>query len=380
MNGEVEISIVLPCLNEEEALKSCIQEAQETLDRVGRRGEIIIVDNGSTDRSREIAEENSAIVINESREGYGYALRKGITSARGKYIIIADADGSYDLTQIPEFLECLENGSDLVIGNRFNGRMERGAMRLLNRFGNIVLTRIMKVLFRTGIHDTHCGMRGFTKTAYERMHLVTGGMDFASEMIINSSLAGLSIKEIPAHYRRRRGNSKLSVFRDGWRHLEFMILYSPTKLFLIPGISLFILGIIPLLALVRGQIIINGRAYDVHLMVMGSLFSLLGFQIANLGLIVKAYSLSQRFVVRDRVIEFFYHKFTLGKGLLVGIVLFLLGFIPALAVVIDWARSNFGPLNEIRRLLVASYFMIVGVQVVFSSFIASIMVIKHSEK
>lgn len=279
-NGHLEVSVVMPCLNEEATIGICIEKALKALDTLGVSGEVVIRDNGSTDRSIEIARAygDRVVIVHEAERGYGSAYLKGFETARGRHILMGDSDDTYDLSELNRFLETLREGYDLVIGNRFKGHILPGAMTWSHRYiGNPVLSGILNLFFRTGIGDAHCGMRAFTRSAYERMHLQTTGMEFASEMIINASKAGLRMTEIPITYYPRRTRSKLNSLSDGWRHLRFMLLYSPTWLFLFPGSILFGLGILILLLLLPGPFLIAGHAYDIHFMVLGSMLALLGF-------------------------------------------------------------------------------------------------------
>ena len=260
---EIEVSVVMPCLNEEETIGACIEKAQNTLNELGIQGEIVIADNGSTDTSVEIAERLGARVVHQPLQGYGAAYLAGIAAAAGQYIIMGDSDDTYDFTDLERFITPLRNGYDFVIGNRLKGKILRGAMPPLHRYiGNPVLTGILNLLFRSGISDAHCGMRSFTQEAYQQMELRTTGMEFASEMIIKAIKADLKIEEIPITYYPREGESKLNSFRDGWRHLRFMLMLSPTYLFLIPGILLFLLGLVGTFALLPGPLQIDSHTYD----------------------------------------------------------------------------------------------------------------------
>ena len=270
------VSVVMPCLNEHETLGICIQKAQDTLKALAIDGEIVIADNGSTDGSQDIARSMGARLIEEEEKGYGNAYRAGISAAKGDYIIIGDSDDSYDFTDLGRFIEKLKQGFDLVMGARFKGKIEKGAMPWMHRYiGNPILTRILNTFYRAGISDAHCGMRAFTKKAYKKMALQTAGMEFASEMVIKAALLKLKITEIPItlHPDGRSGAPHLRSFRDGWRHLRFMLLHSPSHLYLWPGSALLAIGLVTSSFLVLAPIQVGGRLVDMHVMVLGSLIS-----------------------------------------------------------------------------------------------------------
>ncbi|HUI27936.1 MAG TPA: glycosyltransferase family 2 protein [Candidatus Kryptonia bacterium] len=377
-SDEIELSVVLPCLNEAETVGPCVRLAVETIKRLGIAGEVVVADNGSTDGSAEIAAREGARVVHESRPGYGSALMRGIEEARGTFIIMADADQSYDLSDLDRFLTGLRNGADVVMGSRLRGRIEPGAMPWLHRWiGNPVLSGLLNFLFHPGISDAHCGMRGFSKDAYRRMQLQTTGMEFASEMVIKGALAGLRMTEIPItlHPDQRNRPPHLRSFRDGWRHLRFMLLFSPTYLFLAPGLACMSVGLFALLALVHGPRHLFGLRFDVHYMVVGSLLTLLGFQIIAMGFFAKAYSHAARLYAPDRSLRMLGRFFNLERGLLAGGGVFLIGLAINVAIVIDWLRSGMGALNAVRPALLASTLMVLGAQMVFSSFFMSMLVI-----
>ena len=372
----VSVSVVMPCLNESETLATCIKKAQSTLEKLGIEGEVVVADNGSTDNSVEIARSLGARVVIENKKGYGNAYRAGIAAARGKYIVIGDSDDSYDFTEIGRFIEPLQDGAEFVIGTRLKGKIEKGAMPWLHRYiGNPILTGILNWMFHSGISDAHCGMRSFTKDAYKRMNLQTTGMEFASEMVIKAAQLGLRTVEIPItlHPDGRSGSPHLRSFRDGWRHLRFMLLNSPTHLYLWPGTILFTLGIIALLALLPGPVHIAGRIVDLHVMVLGSMLAILGFQIINIGVYARIYAVTHHFRPQDETLKRAFKLFNLERGILVGSLVFAIGFFTDLYILIKWIASGFGPLNEVRLALLASTFIIIGVQTIFSSFFLSMI-------
>lgn len=375
----VEVSVVMPCLNEERTVGTCIKKAFHSLQRLNLVGEVIISDSGSTDRSVEIAKSLGARVVYEPTKGYGNALRKGIKEAQGKYIIMGDADDSYDFSKIEGFIKPLKRGYDVVIGTRFEGKVTPGAMPWLHRYiGNPLLSWYLNRLFHTRVSDVHCGMRSFTKDAYQKMNLQSTGMEFASEMVIKASKANLKITEIPItlYPDGRKGKTHIRSFRDGWRHVRLMLMYSPTHLFLIPGIILMVIGLILSLALLQGPIYIGGRIYDFHFSLLGSLLTILGFQVINLGLYARAYAFKKQIEKDDKFMEKFYKYFSLERGLIVGFLVFLIGLLIDSYTLVKWIRSDFGPLFEISRISFATTLLIIGIQIIFSSFLLSMLDIK----
>lgn len=376
------VSVVLPCLNEAETMETCVTKAVETLRALGLPGEVIVVDNGSTDGSPEIAERCGARVVHETRRGYGSALMRGAEEARAPFIIMADADDSYDLTDLERFVRGLEAGNDLVMGSRIRGTIVPGAMPWLHRYiGNPFLTGTLNLLFRANVSDAHCGMRAFTKDAYRRMQLQTTGMEFASEMIIKAALGKLRVAEIPITLHRdgRTRPPHLRSFRDGWRHLRFMLLFSPTHLFVLPGLLCMLVGLIPLIALGSGPRRLLGLNFDLHYMVVGSLLTVLGFQILTTGLFAKAYSHAARLYAPDRTLRTLLSYFSLERGLIVGGVLFLAGFALDAGILIRWLASGRETLDAVRPALQASTLMIVGAQTIFSSFFLSMLAVPRRE-
>lgn len=381
-HAPLDVSIVLPCLNEAETIETCVTKAVTTLAALGLRGEVIVVDNGSTDGSPALAAACGARVIHETRRGYGRALMRGAEEARAPFIIMADADDSYDLTDLARFVDGLRAGNDLVMGTRIRGRIEPGAMPWHHRWvGNPLLTGLLNLLFRAGISDAHCGMRAFTRDAYARMQLQTTGMEFASEMVIKAALARLRITEIPITLHRdgRSRPPHLRSFRDGWRHLRFMLLFSPTHLFLLPGLVCMGLGLVPLIALGDGPRHLFGLTFDVHYMVLGSLLTVLGFQIVTTGLFAKAYSHAARLYAPDRTLRLMLRHFTLERGLVIGALLFVAGFLIDGGILLRWLASGRATLDAVRPALQASTLMIVGAQTAFSSFFLSMLAVPRRE-
>jgi glycosyltransferase involved in cell wall biosynthesis len=370
----------MPCLNEEKSIGLCIEKAAKALAEMGVRGEVVVSDNGSTDRSIEIAESLGARVVRQPRKGYGNAYLKGISEARGEKIVIGDSDNTYDFSEIERFVTPLNNGADMVMGNRFKGGILDGAMPWHHQYiGNPLLSGILNLFFRTGIGDAHCGMRSFTQDAFQRMQLQTGGMEFASEMVIHAAKAGLRIEEVPiTYYPRPEGSeAKLRSFRDGWRHLRFMLLYSPTHLYLWPGSLMMALGALILGILTVGPLTVGGLFFGFHWMFVGSLLVILGFQIINLGFYARLYSLTSHFDQgRDRAIEWIQSRFKLESGLALGAGAFGLGFLLDLVVLLNWLGDNFQSALSIRLSIVALTLMVVGAQAVFSAFFLSMMTIR----
>jgi len=376
-NYEFEVSVVMPCLNEEHTIEACIEKVQKCFKDHNINGEVVISDNGSTDKSVELAEKLGARVVHQPIKGYGNAYHKGFSEAKGKYIIMGDSDNTYPFDEIHNFIEPLRNGQDLVMGSRLRGTILPGAMPWLHQYiGNPFLSWFLNFLFKTGVSDSHCGMRAFTQEAYKKMDLKTSGMEFASEMVINSSLTKLKITEIPITYYPRDGESKLHSFRDGWRHMRFMLMYSPTHLFLIPGIITMAIGMLLMILLQRGPVKIFGHGFDTHFVVLGGLMTLLGYQIINLGIYAKAISQSKRFLTKDKTINYMQKAFTLEKGIILGLVVFFAGFAINFYILITWIGSDLGSLHLEKPAMLGFVLIIIGIQTVFSSFILSMLYLR----
>jgi hypothetical protein len=362
---------VIPCLNEEGSIGRCVRKAAEAMRRQGWEGEVIVADNGSDDDSAEIARDAGALVVHEPRRGYGSAYLAGFAAAQGDYIVMADADLTYDFADIPRFVDQLDAGADLVMGNRMSG-IQPGAMPWLHRYvGNPVLTGALNLFFRTGVRDAHCGMRGFRREVLPRLDLRTTGMEFASEMVIRAGKERLAIEEIPIHYHPREGESKLSSWRDGWRHLRFLLVHSPTYLFVLPGLGMAAIGALIMLTVLL-QIEVLGRAWDLHAMVAGSLLMIVGSQVVALGLCAHAYG-TYFMGERDRWFDSMRARFRLEHGLLLGGTLALAGVVVGAVIVVTWVDRGFGELSEARLAILAATLIIVGIQVFFSSFLLSIL-------
>ena len=374
---ELSVSVVIPCLNEEETIEACVERATAVLDREGIRGEVIVVDNGSEDRSAEIAHRAGARVVNEPRRGYGSAYLTGLANAAARFVVMADADLTYDFEEIPRFVERLESGADLVIGDRMDN-IAPGAMPWMHRYvGNPVLTGLLNLFFRTGVRDAHCGMRAVRREALPRLDLRTTGMEFASEMVVRAASEGLVIEELPIKYYTRRGSSKLSSFRDGWRHLRYLLVHSPRHLFIVPGAVLLGLGLLVWIPVLAG-INILGRHWDVHTLIAGSLLMVVGAQVSALGICAQAYA-TYYMNLRDTWFDALRSRFRLEQGLMLGGLVFLAGLVLCAIIVIRWAERGFGDLAEEKLALVDATLVILGVQIFFASFLLSILGLRRRE-
>jgi glycosyltransferase involved in cell wall biosynthesis len=374
-----EVSVVMPCLNEARTVAACIKEALAALAQAGITGEVVIADNGSTDGSREIAAAAGARVIPVTQKGYGSALRGGIAAAQGRFIIMGDADGSYDYSHLPRFVARLRAGDDLVMGNRFQGGVQPGAMPWKNRYlGNPVLSCLGRLFFRTGIGDFHCGLRGFSAAAYRRMNLRTTGMEFASEMVIKSVILGLRVSEVPTILRPdgRDRPPHLRPWRDGWRHLRFMLLFSPRWLFLYPGLLLMLVGIAATLALLPGPIAIGRVHFDVHTLLFAALSVLIGFQAVSFAALSKFFVIRTGLQPRDERFEFWLRFATLETGLISGGALLGTGLLLWLSTVWMWGERGFGalqPAQTLRWVIPGAVCLALGCQVVLTSFLLSVL-------
>ena len=372
---EIEFSIVIPCLNEEKTLPIVIKKALGSFERLKIKGEVVVSDNGSTDNSVKISEELGARVIHCPEKGYGNALRCGFTGAYGKYLIHGDADDSYDFSKIDGFVQYLRKGYDMVIGTRIRGRIEKGAMPFLHRYlGTPVLTFVLNLFFGTRISDCNCGMRGLTKKAFERMRLASGGMEFASEMVIKAGILKLKIKEIPITlYPDKRGRAPhLNTWRDGWRHLRFMLLYAPNSVFIWPGALLFAIGTLLILLQINGPFRWGWIFMDIHFMILGLTLGILGITIFQMGLVIKLFSHLQNYYSKDKVIIWL-NKFSLEKGLIIGSLVFIVGLVVDLAIAVQWVQDGFHGILMPRAAIYGMYLMFLGVSLVFFSFLRAVM-------
>ncbi len=379
---KIELSIVMPCLNEAETLAICIKKAQGFFERENIEGEVIIADNGSTDGSQKIATELNATVVNVPQKGYGSALRGGIEAANGKYIIMGDADDSYDFTNLMPYVIKLREGNELVMGNRFKGGVKKGAMPFLHKYlGNPVLSFIGRLFFKSKIGDFHCGLRGFSKEAYYKMELKTTGMEFASEMIVKASLKNLQIAEVPTVLSPdgRTRPPHLNTWRDGWRHLRFLVLYSPSWLFLIPGLILMIFGIITSAFLINGEVTISHVSFDVHTLLFTSGFVLIGFQFILFYGLTKVFTVENDLLPKSNKYDRLFKFINLEKGLIVGFIFVLIGIALSFIALNDWQHLGYGNIvsNTVFRIVIPGVtFILLGVQIILFSLFFSILGLK----
>lgn len=382
--SELELTILMPCLNEAETLAVCVAKAQAFLGRSRIAGEVLIADNGSTDNSQHIAEAGGARVINVPMRGYGSALRAGIAAARGRYIVMGDADDSYDFARLEAFLERLRAGDDLVMGNRFRGGIESGAMPFLHRYlGNPILSWLGRLFFCTPLRDFHCGMRGFSRDQIAKLDLRTTGMEFASEMVVRATLVGLKISEVPTTLSRdgRSRPPHLRTWRDGWRHLKFLLLYSPRWLFLYPGALLVAVGIALSGLLFFGPIRIGGIGFDIRTMLVACTCLIVGIQGICFATIARGFAEDLNLLPPSprygRILE----ACTLELFVFGGMAVFVLGAAGLMTAIVKWGETNFGPLDVsslLRVVALSTTAITVGAQLVFTGFLAGLMSIKHN--
>ena len=368
-----EISVLIPCLNEESAISEVVGWAWEGIERSGRPGEVIVVDNGSTDRSVELATEAGARVVHEKRRGYGSAYLRGLAEARGRYIFMGDADGTYDFRDLNPFLEQLDAGKEFVLGSRYRGRIHEGAMPWLHRrIGNPILTRILNLFFGLKVSDAYCGLRAIRRTTAKRLDLQATGMEFALEMNLKAAKRNVAIGEVPIDYYARAGDSKLHTWRDGWRSLRFMLVHSATFLFLIPGVLLLVLGLLVLVPMSGGPITLFGVTLHIHTMIVASTAVLVGAQIVQLGVFARTYAVLY-LGDEDRLLESLWKRVRLEHGLIGGGVLALAGFGILLGIFVDWAANGFGALSREYLAILGLTLAGLGVQTVFASFFLSVL-------
>ncbi|MDX6461217.1 MAG: hypothetical protein QOE55_4914 [Acidobacteriaceae bacterium] len=375
----IELSVVMPCLNERETVGVCIRKAMVALKDAGIPGEVIIADNGSTDGSVELAQAEGARVVNIEQKGYGSALKGGILAARGRYVLMADSDDSYDFGHAPRFVQQLRMGSDLVMGNRFQGGIKDKAMPFLHRYlGNPVLSGIGRLFFGSPCGDFHCGMRGFRRDSFLQMDIRSTGMEFASEMVVKATLMRMKVSEVPTTLNPdgRNRPPHLRTWRDGWRHLRFLLMYSPRWLFLYPGILLMLAGLAGCVLLLPGRRVFHGIGLDVHTLLYAFVAILLGFQLIAFATFTKVFAITEGLLPEDPRLNRMFRWVTLETGLLVGGLLMFLGVGGSIFAVSGWAKQSFGALDIERtlRIVMPSVFALtMGVQITFSSFFLSIL-------
>jgi glycosyltransferase involved in cell wall biosynthesis len=373
----IEVSVVIPCLNEAENIEECVRRSRVALDEAGIVGEVVVADNASEDGSAQLAEAAGARVVHEPRRGYGSAYLAGFAAARGDYIVMLDADMTYPFDEIPQFVAQLREGAQLVMGDRMDN-IQPGAMHWVNRYiGNPLLSGTLNLFFRTGIRDAHCGMRGFRRDVLPILDLRTTGMEFASEMVIRASKERLDIRELPIQYMPRGGTTKLSRVRDGWRHLRFLLVHSPTHLFVVPGAALLALGLIVTLVSLS-QVSILGRAWDLHSLVGGELLCIVGTQITALGLCAHAYG-TYFMGEKDPWFDRMRARFRLEHGLMLGGAIAFAGVVAGAVIVGIWINRGFGELSEERLAVTAAALIIIGLQVFFTSFLLSILGLRRRD-
>jgi len=375
----LELSVVMPCLNEAATIGACVKKAIDALERHGIRGEVIVADNGSTDGSKQLASDFGARVVPIERHGYGSALQGGIAAARGRFVLMGDADDTYDFSQLGEFVGKLREGYDLVMGNRFRGAIFPGAMPPLHRYlGNPVLSGLGRLFFKSPVGDFHCGLRAFRKEAIERLGLRTLGMEFASEMVVKATAFGLRVTEIPTTLSpdRRERAPHLRTWRDGWRHLRFLLLYSPRWLFLYPGIALMTLGLALSAWLLPGPRRVGAIVFDVHTLLFGAMAILIGFQSIVFAAFTKIFAISEGLLPEDPRLTRVFRYVTLEVGLVVGLLLILAGTASWVLGLEYWRMRQFGPLDierTLRIVIPGVVLFTLGFQAVLSSFFLSVL-------
>ena len=373
-NKKPEISIILPCQNEAEALPFCLKQIKKTIKKNNIKTEIIVSDS-STDESPKIAKKEKVILIKHDKDGYGTAYLEAFKIAKGEYIFMADADGTYDFGEIPNFLKYLREGYNFIIGDRFSGKMEKGAMPYSHKLGNPLLSGALRLFFGTSINDSHCGMRAISKKSLQKLDLQTTGMEFASEMIIKALKNNLKIKELPINYYKRKGKSKLKTFSDAWKHMRFMLLYSPLFLFFIPGLIMLLIGVASMFWFYFGNPKIFGIKLFYHPMFFSSLLMISGYQLIIFSVFAKTYSVTNLGEDGGNMNKI-YKYLTIEKAGIFGIIIILCGVIIYFFILAKWLKSGFGELNEVKNSIAALTLITMGIQTIFSSFMLSILGIK----
>lgn len=373
------ISFVIPCLNEEKTLPIVLQKCNDSIKRLNLNAEIVVSDNGSTDKSVSIAQSYGARVVHCPKRGYGNALTCAMENANGEYLIMGDADDSYNFHEIDDFIKYLDEGHDVVTGTRLKGKIEKQAMPFLHQYvGTPVLTFLLNQFFKTKISDCNCGMKGIRRDAFKKMNLISEGMEFVSEISMKSGLLKLKIKEIPITLYKDKRDRKphLHTWRDGWRNLRLLMLFAPNYTFLIPGLIMFAFGLLIVLPLTFFNVSLFEHRLNYHFSLLGSLISIIGFQTINIGVFAKIYSSSNNLTPVDSFLTKFQQIFTLEKGIITGIIFFILGLVINIYILAKWIQIDFGQFNEVKLVALASTLLIVGIQIIFSSFFINIMKIK----
>jgi len=382
MDSSLRLSIVMPCLNEAETLEICIRKAQGFLTQSQIEGEVLVADNGSSDGSQEIARRCGARLVDIPQKGYGSALMGGIAAARGEYVIMGDADDSYDFTNLQPFVSALDDGADLVMGNRFKGGIMPGAMPFLHRYlGNPVLSGLARVFFKSKVGDFHCGLRGFRRQSILDLDLQTTGMEFASEMAVKAAMRDLKVVEVPTvlYPDGRSRPPHLRTWSDGWRHLKFLLLYSPKWLFFYPGIAMTLLGLLVSIPLIFAPVHIGGVRLDINTLMYASLLAIIGVQSVLFSVFTYVFGINSNLLPHDKTTDRFLSYVGLEKGLALGAGMILLGFAGSLGAVMYWSENRFGdidPTRSMRLVIPGAMLFTLGFQILFASFFISILNIK----
>lgn len=381
---EIELSIVLPCRNEQEAIIPCLKEITETLEKNRISAEIILSDSSSDltlTRVRDFVSQNpnklKIKIARHNKEGYGNAYLEGFKHVTTDYIFMADCDGTYDFSEIPNFLKALKENNDFVMGNRFAYPLEKEVMPFTHQYiGNPLLSGLLRLFYKTTVRDSHCGMRAIKTESVRKLNLKTTGMEFASEMVIKALKNNLKIKELPIKYHKRLGESKLNTLADGWRHLRFMLLYSPLFLFFIPGLIIFLLGISSLILLYLKTPTILGTTFYVHPMFISSLLTIVGYQLIFFSIFAKTYAITH-LGESNKKIEKLYNHITIEKASILGFLIIISGTLIFIKILSNWIASDFGELNQIKNSILALTLITIGIQTISSSFMLSILGIKE---
>lgn len=374
--GSIRVSVVIPCLNEDRSIGGCVDEAREAFERTGISGEVVVADNGSTDHSVEVAGAHGARVVGVTTPGYGSALRGGIDASLGSYVVAGDADGQHDFGEIDRFIDKLDEGYDLVVGNRFGGIINPGAMSWSHRYiGNPLLSGLLRFLFHPKVHDAQCGMRGFTRAAYEQMDVRTTGFELCPEMVVKAAHQHLRITEVPITVRAdiRDRPPHLRTIPDGWRHLSFLLMCAPNWLFIAPGGAMFALGVAFVSWLFVGPQHLGHVPLDTRAQLFGLIVASLGFQIVSIGLFARVFSYSEPRRSRSRSLARFFGAVRLEQGLLVGAVLIAVGIGGAAAQYPSWAARGFGVIQDDRSVIFFALWLVIGIQICFASFFLSMI-------
>lgn len=376
------ISVVIPCLDEAESIAECVAKARRGIAASGLSGEVLVVDNGSSDGTPELAAAAGARVVHEPRRGYGSAYLRGFREARGRYLVMGDGDGSYDFEDVPRFVAPLHAGdADLVMGTRLKGNILPGAMSWSHRWiGNPILSGMLRLFYRTRVSDSHCGMRSFTREALAQMGLRTTGMELASEIVVAALRSRLRLDEIPITYHPRGGVSKLNGLRDAWRHVRFMLLFSPSHLFLVPGIALCTVGALLVLLLAGGPRQMFGRVWDYHALLFGCLAVILGYNLVLFDVFAKSFSMAAGLARPRQWLARLLGAFTLERGVVIGGVAFLLGLGLEAKIFADWVRSGYGPLMAVRGIVIGMTAMVLGSQTAFASFLLGLTLLSPQDR